>query len=155
MDFRFSALDVDQFSHLFGRNPDSLAKLGVQRMIADNNPGYPCRVSLRDAEIGENVLLLNFEHQPSPTPYRSSHAIFVREYAIQATPGRNEVPQMFRHRLLSVRAFDAAGMMLDADVVAGESLESLIVRLLANESADYLHVHNARPGCFAARVARC
>ncbi|MDH3431714.1 MAG: DUF1203 domain-containing protein, partial [Gammaproteobacteria bacterium] len=80
---------------------------------------------------------------------------FVREYAIQATPGRNEVPQMFRHRLLSVRAFDAAGMMLDADVVAGESLESLIVRLLANESADYLHVHNARPGCYAARVARC
>ena len=155
MDFQFSALSVDQFSHLFGQNEEALAKQGAERVIADGKPGYPCRVSLQDAEIGEKVLLLNFEHQPAPTPYRSSHAIYVREGANQATPGRNEVPEMFRHRLLSVRAFDASERIIDADVVDGERLESLIERMLENESTDYLHIHNAKRGCYAAKVERC
>lgn len=155
MDFQISALSVDQFSDLFGQDKETLAKQGVERVIVDGKPGYPCRVSLQDAEIGEKVLLLNFEHQPAPTPYRSSHAIYVRERAEQATPGRNEVPEMFRHRLLSVRAFDASGRIIDADVVDGECLESSIERMLENESTDYLHIHNAKLGCYAAKVQRC
>ena len=154
MDFQISALNIDQFCHLFGKNREALAKQGVHRLVVDNNPGYPCRVSLRDAEIGENVLLINYEHQSMPSPYRSSHAIFVRECASQAVPKRNEIPKMFRIRLLSVRAFDASGMMLDADVIDGERLETLIEKMLANEYAEYLHIHNARPGCYAARVDR-
>jgi hypothetical protein len=98
---------------------------------------------------------MNYEHQALPTPYRSSHAIFVREYATQATPGKNEVPEMFRHRLLSVRAFDGSGMIVNADVIEGVQLELLIARLLADDSTDYLHVHNAKLGCYAARVERC
>ncbi len=154
MRFQISALNVDQFSHLFGQDRESLARLGVQRMVVDNDPGFPCRVSLRDAEIGETVLLMHYEHQPMPTPFRSSHAIMVREWASQATPDRNEVPEMFRHRLLSVRAFDASGMMIDADVVDGERLESLIEHLLENGSTENLHIHNAKLGCYAALVER-
>ncbi len=89
-----------------------------------------------------------------PTPFRSSHAIFVREWATQAIPHRNEVPKMFRHRLLSVRAFDASGMMIDADVIDGERLESLIEHMLANKSTDNLHIHNAKLGCYTALVER-
>jgi hypothetical protein len=155
VDFQVFALDVDQFSHLFGQDQEVLASQGVHRMIAANNPGFPCRVSLRDAAVGENVLLMNYEHQALPTPYRSSHAIFVREYATQATPGKNEVPEMFRHRLLSVRAFDGSGMIVNADVIEGVQLELLTSRLLADDSTDYLHVHNAKLGCYAARVERC
>ncbi len=154
MGFQISALNVDQFSHLFGQDQERLAKQGVQRIVVDNNPGFPCRVSLLDAEVGENVLLMNYEHQPMPTPFRSSHAIFVREWASQAIPDRNEVPEMFRCRLLSVRAFDASGMMIDADVIDGEHLESLIEHLLANKSTDNLHIHNAKLGCYAALVER-
>ena len=154
MDFQISALNIEQFSHLFGQDRAILAKQGVQRIVADNSPGYPCRVSMRDAEVGENVLLLNYEHQPAPTAFRSSHAIFVRESASQAKLDRNEVPNMFRHRLLSVRAFDFSGMMIDADVIDGEHLESLIERMLANESVDYLHVHNAKLGCYVGLVKR-
>jgi hypothetical protein len=154
MGFQISALNIDQFSHLFGQDREALARQGVQRMVADNKPGFPCRVSLLDAEVGENVLLMNYEHQPMPTPFRSSHAIFVRECASQAIPGRNEVPEMFRHRLLSVRAFDASGMMIDADVIDGERLESMIEHMLANKSADNLHIHNAKLGCYAALVKR-
>jgi len=154
MGFQISALNIDQFSHLFGQDREALARQGVQRMVADNKPGFPCRVSLLDAEVGENVLLMNYEHQPMPTPFRSSHAIFVRECASQAIPGRNEVPEMFRHRLLSVRAFDASGMMIDADVIDGERLESMIEHMLANKCADNLHIHNAKLGCYAALVKR-
>ena len=154
MSFQIFALDPDQFSHLFRQDDEVLARHGVLRKVADNNPGYPCRVSLQDAEVGETLLLLNFEHQPASTPYRSRHAIFVREGATRANPARNEVPEMFRHRLLSVRAFDAQGLMVEADVVDGTDLEYLITRLLDNSSTDYLHIHNARLGCYAARVER-
>lgn len=154
MGFNISALDVNEFSHLFGLDDEALLQQGIRRMIVDNKPGYPCRVSLQDADVGETVLLMNYEHQPAPTPYRSSHAIFVREWASQAVPERNEVPEMLRQRLLSVRAFDDAGMMTDADVIEGVRLESMIKRMLASESTAYLHIHNAKLGCYAARVDR-
>lgn len=154
MHFRISALDVDQFSHLFGQDRATLAGYGVQRVVVGSNPGFPCRVSLRDAEIGETVLLMNYEHQPKLTPFRSSHAIFVREWADQARPKRNEVPEMFRRRLLSVRAFDASGMMIDADVTEGGHLESLIEHLLGDKSSENLHIHNARLGCYLGLVER-
>jgi len=154
MDFQVSALDVEKFTHLFGQDTETLLKQGIQRAVVDSSPGYPCRVSLLDAAVGETVLLMNYEHQPAASPFRSSHAIFVRERAVQARPVKNEIPTMLRHRILSVRAFDAAGMIIDADVIDGEGLESLIERMLANESAEYLHVHNARLGCYMALVER-
>ena len=154
MDFQISALNIDQFSHLFGQDLETLSKQGVQRVIVDSNPGFPCRVSLQDAEVGETVLLVNYEHQPKPTPFRSSHAIYVREGAKQAKPAKNQVPKMFRHRLLSVRAFDDCGMMVEAEVIDGECLETLIKQMLAYESIEYLHIHNAKPGCYDALVER-
>jgi len=144
MGFQISALEVDQFSHLFGQDEEELARQGVRRMVVDDKPGVPCRVSLQDVEVGEQVLLVNFEHHSMPTPFRASHAIFIQEWASTA----------IRSRLLSVRAFDSAGMMIDADVIDGESLESLIERMLENEPVEYLHIHNARPGCYVGLVER-
>lgn len=154
MDLQIRALNVDQFSHLFGADSETLSSLGVERVVADSSPGFPCRVSLTDAELGESVLLLNYEHQPASSPYRSSHAIYIREWATEAKLGKNEVPEQLRQRLLSVRAFDCSGMMIDADVVDGHQLEPLVARMFANESVSYLHLHNAKPGCYAALVER-
>jgi len=152
--FQILALNIDQFSRLFGLNDEALEQQGIQRKVVDSNPGIPCRVSLQDAEVGETVLLMNYEHQPMPTPFRASHAIFVREFATEANLERNEIPAMFRHRLLSVRAFDNEGMMIDADVVKGDCLEPLIEQMFASESAKYLHIHNAKLGCYVALVER-
>jgi hypothetical protein len=91
---------------------------------------------------------------PAKTPYRASHAIFVREGAAETASFVDEVPASLRARLLSVRAFDARGMLLGADVVDGAHLEVLVARLFAEEAAAYLHVHNAKAGCYAARVDR-
>ena len=154
MRFQISALGIDQFSHLFGQDGEVLAQSGVQRVIADDCPGYPCRVSLQDAAIGESLLLMNYEHQSAASPYRSSHAIYVREFASQARPGKNEIPESLRIRLLSVRSFDDSGMMLEADVIDGRQLECLIEQLFDDDTVEYLHIHSARRGCFAARVER-
>jgi hypothetical protein len=154
MNFRISGLPAAQFTSLFGLPDSILAERGVVRRIADHRPGYPCRVSLRDADVGEAVLLLNYEHLPVNSPYRASHAIYVREYALEARPSANEVPEVLQTRLLSVRGFDDDGMMLDADVVEGTKLPSIINRYFENRQISYLHIHNAKPGCFAARVDR-
>ncbi|RZL98773.1 MAG: DUF1203 domain-containing protein [Sphingomonas sp.] len=154
MSFVIAGLDPAPFAPLFGLSDAALAERQIVRMIADAKPGFPCRVTLEDAEPGEAVLLLNHEHLPVATPYRSAHAIFVREGARQAARCVGVVPESLARRLLSVRAFDGAGMMTDADVIDGTELEPLIARLFADRAVAYLHVHNARRGCFAARVDR-
>lgn len=154
MKFRISGLSAEPFQHLFGQSDEALAAQGVQRLMADRKPGFPCRVSLRDAQPGESVLLLNYEHQPADMPYRSSHAIFVREGATEARPAIDEVPEALRLRVLSVRAFDEDAMMVDADVVDGRALEPVIDRMLARSEVAWLHLHNAKPGCYATRVDR-
>jgi hypothetical protein len=154
MTFQISALPSAPFAPLFALSDEALAAKGGVRRVADRAPGFPCRVSLRDAAPGETVLLVHYEHHPVRSPFRASHAIYVREGAAQAHPEPGEVPEMLRSRLLSVRAFDGAGMLVDADVVEGRALDAAIERLLGAAQADYLHVHFARPGCFAVRVDR-
>jgi hypothetical protein len=56
--------------------------------------------------------------------------------------------------LISLRAFDASNMMVDADVVQGAELEPLIQRFLALPEVAFLQAHHARRGCYAARIER-
>jgi hypothetical protein len=154
MSFQISGLPVAPFAPLFGLSDAQLAARAAVRRTADTFPGFPCRVSLRDAEPGETLLLLNYEHLAVATPYRSRYAILVREHAEEAKVAVDAVPEVLRRRLLSLRAFNAQGMLLDADVVDGREVEPIIRRMLEQREVEYLHVHNAKPGCFAARVDR-
>jgi hypothetical protein len=123
-------------------------------MTVDESPGYPCRVSLEDASVGEQVILTPFVHHNVDSPYRSSGPVFVREAAREAEPRENEIPELLRHRELSVRAYDQSGMMVDAAVVRGSKLEGYIHRSFESEEVGYLHIHNAGPGCFNCVVER-
>lgn len=154
MSFLITGLAAATFAPLFGLSDAALMARGVVRTVADRKPGFPCRVSLCDAEPGEILLLLNYEHLSVAGPYRSRHAIFVRENAAEARLEAGEIPEVLSSRLLSVRAFDQASMMVDADVVQGTELRPLLNRMLGQAAAAFLHVHNAKPGCFAARVDR-
>lgn len=154
MSYVITGLDPALFQRLYGLSDEALAAELVVRMTADSKPGFPCRVTLEDAEPGEVLLLLNYEHLPDASPYRSRHAIFVREGAETPALYIDEIPEQLATRLLSVRAFDRYAMMTNADVVEGNALEPLIETMFADPAVAYLHVHNARPGCFAARVDR-
>ena len=153
MSFRISGLPATQFADWFTLSKEELTARHAVRRIADKKPGFPCRVSLTDAEVGEEVLLINYEHLPVDSPYRASHAIYIR-VGEETCDAVDRVPAMLRSRLLSLRAYDASGMMTSADVVDGTELESGIGKLFSDERASYLHVHFARPGCYAARVDR-
>jgi Protein of unknown function (DUF1203) len=154
MSFRITGLDPAPFRRLYGLPVEELARLGVKRSVADAKPGFPDRIELRDAEPGESLLLLNYVHQPADTPYKASHAIFVREGAERAYEAVDETPECLRLRALSLRAFDASGLMVDADLADGRELEAAIERLLANPAAAYIHAHYAKRGCYAARIDR-
>lgn len=154
MHFRIQGLDPARFRPLFGADTATLAARGIERHVADVTPGYPDRIELRDAEPGESLLLLNYVHQEADTPYRASHAIYVLENARERYDRVDEVPDVLRRRLLSLRAFDATHHLVDADVIDGREAEATLLRLLANPRVDYLHAHYAKPGCFAARVDR-
>jgi len=155
MSFIVSGLPLEPFRPLFGLSDEALAELGVVRRTVDSEVGFPCRVTLEDAKPGETVLLLNYEHQAADTPFRASHAIFISETAQEIPRAVDEVPGALRARqAISLRAFDDAGMMLEAEVTPGADLEPAIERLLAIPGTAYLHAHNAGWGCYAARIDR-
>jgi hypothetical protein len=153
-DFLFVPLRGEQFAAFFSLSDEELARAGVRRVKVSEKPGFPCRVSLEDVEVGETVLAIPFVHHDVTSPYRAAGPIFVREGAKPAAPAVNEIPIMLHHRLLSLRAYDDTATMIDADVVQGSELEESIRKFFGNDRARYLHVHNARPGCFNCRVDR-
>lgn len=152
MSFQIHGLAPEKFAPFFALSADELKAVGGVYMIAKGDSGFPCRVCLEDAKPDEKVILIHYEHQSADTPYRASAAIFIRQNATQATLDKNEVPEQFRTRIISGRAFDEKGMMVDADVCDGKNLESMIEQLLGLPSVSYLQLHYAKHGCFAARV---
>ncbi|MBL8698230.1 MAG: DUF1203 domain-containing protein [Alphaproteobacteria bacterium] len=154
MEFRITGLAAEPFAALYGLSDGELAQRGVRRYRVDQKPGFPDRVTLRDVEIGEHVLLLNHVSQPADSPYRATHAIFVHEGARETYDRANEIPDVMRTRLLSLRGFDTTGMMLDAEIVEGAAIEPVIAQLFANPAIAYIHVHFARRGCYAGRIDR-
>ena len=100
------------------------------------------------------MILFNYAHQPEDSPYRATHAVFVREHAEQAELSINEVPEVIRSRLMSLRFFDEHHMMIDADVVEGPGVAEALSRAFDKDEIAYVHLHNAKPGCFAASAFR-
>lgn len=153
--FRLTALSPEPFRPLFDHGDDELAAIGARRVVATHTPGFPCRVSLVDAEPGEELLLLPYEHHAVDSPYRASGPIYVRRAATErCTLDAGELPPYVTRRLISLRAYSAQGMMLSADVVEGATLDVALERHFADEDVAYIHLHNAKPGCFSCEVVR-
>jgi hypothetical protein len=154
MSFIVTGLPVEHFQPLFGLDDAALAERNIVRRIVGPGDRAPCRITLEDATEGESVLLLNYEHQGAASPYRSSYAIYVTEGAAETRQLVDELPGVFRNRPLALRAFDVDGMLIDAELTDYDGVRDAIERELAAPEVAYLHVHNARPGCYAARIDR-
>jgi hypothetical protein len=154
MTYRISGLEPSQFAHLVGLSDEELERHGAVRMTANGQPGFPCRIQLDDAKAGETLLLVNHVSHDGDNPYRASHAIFVSESALEAAVYHGEIPPALDRRILSLRAFDRDGMMVDAALVQPGEADPAIRRLLADEATDHVDAHTAIRGCFMARVER-
>ena len=152
MSFRIHGLAAAQFAPLFALDDAQLAERSMRAVVADAPRSAPCRISLEDAALGERLILLPFAHHVAHSPYRASGPIFVRE-DVETFDRVDELPPVFDGRLLSVRAYDAQGLMTDADVVESDP-RALFEKFFADPAVDHLHVHYARRGCYSCRVER-
>ncbi len=152
--FQIVGLSPAPFETLFALAHDELAARGIRRVRAAADAGYPCRISLQDANAGDELLLLPFEHQPANSPYRASGPIYVRVGARQRTMAVGAVPESVRRRQISLRAYDGDDMIVDAEVCDGEAVGAEIERLLGDPVVRYLHLHNAKRGCYSCLVRR-
>lgn len=149
--FQFSGLPAEPFAGLFSLDAAALARRRMRRITVPG-PGHLCRVSLEDVPVGQDLLLLGYEHHAADTPYRAAGPIFVGEGARRARLAPGQVPAAMRDNIYSIRAYSAKGDIVDAEVSRGRDLEVPILRLLGVPGAAWLHVHHARYGCYACRV---
>lgn len=152
--YQLIGLDPSPFMPLFALPDAALRERGARRVLATSEHGFPCRVSLQDARIGEELLLLPHVHQPAASPYRASGPIYVRRDAARGRLPTGTVNDYVTRRLLSVRAYDREHMMCAAEVVEGSSIQGTLARLFDSSETAYVHLHNAKHGCFFCHVAR-
>ena len=154
MSYIVKGIDPAPYRSLFGLPDEELSQRGVVRMTVNEKPSFPCRVSLTDRDIGENVLLLNHVSHDVANPYRASHAIFVTEGAEARAEYIDRVPPVFEARVLSLRGFDKDGMMAEAVLTQPGEADAGIRKLFANPEIETIHAHNATRGCFSAKIER-
>lgn len=153
MTYRIAGLDPNAFAPLFALSDDQLAAHNARRVVAQADRGFPCRISLRDAAAGEELILLHHTSHDVSTPYRSSYAIFVGK-DVETAEFIDSLPPVFEGRPIAMRGFDSAGMLRDARLALPGEAEDRILGLFANPDIAYIDAHNAAHGCFAARVER-
>lgn len=153
MSFRITGLDPAEFRPLFDLDDRSLAARHMLRATAQGSHAEPCRVSLDDADPGDELILLSYEHQPAASPYRSASPIFVRAGA-ERFDSVDSIPPAVARRPISARGYDADGMMLEGELLDGAQCAPLIERWFENPAIEVIHLHYARRGCFAAAVTR-
>ena len=154
MAYRIEGLSPAPFQPLFGLSDEELAARGALRAVADGRRAFPCRITLDDAGAGETLILLNHVSQEAPTPYRASHAIYVREGASEPARYVDETPPVFDGRTLSLRGFDAEGMMQGGLLALPGEADARIREMFEQPGIVSIHAHNAARGCFSARIER-
>ncbi|HEU0098249.1 MAG TPA: DUF1203 domain-containing protein [Allosphingosinicella sp.] len=154
MTYRIEGLERDAYAGLLGLGDAELAERSARRVTANSKPGFPCRVTLEDAEPGESLILFNHVSHDVPTPFRSAYAVYVRETAAEPACYVDEPPPVFAGRALGLRGFDAEGMLRGALLALPGEADLKIRALFERAEIATIHAHNAAAGCFAAKIVR-
>lgn len=125
-------------------------------VIAMQREAAPCRHCLGNGAAEETMLLGSYDLPAPRGVYWTPSPIFVhaRDCALFTETG--VIAPIVRGRLVSVRAYDAAGMCLYdlGDVCDGDKVEPLLFRALADDRTATVNIHTARPGCLLCAVER-
>lgn len=152
--FQIVGIDHVPFQDLFDLTDEQLAQRAMKRYFAEEHPGFPCRISLEDAQVGEEMLLLSNAHQPATSPYRASGPIFIKRGVEQRKLSLGEVPSYVTKRLMSVRAYDSKDNIVEASVCDGIAVGDELTKYFRSSDVAYIHLHNAKRGCFSCQVNR-
>jgi len=154
INFQIKAIEDIQVEKIFKMSGDELTQINAKRIFVDEYPGFPCRVSLEDAQVGETIIALTYMHHAVNSPYRSSGPIFIRDEVVTVHLKVNEIPSVLHNCFLSLRAYNSKNMMIDALTTKANNVKENIRQLLSNDNIEYIHIHNANPGCFSCCVER-
>ena len=154
MSFIIQGLHPALFGSVSNQMQATFNNAPVEHHEVTQSPGYPCRITLDDAKVGETVLLLSYEHQDAASPYAQSGPIFITEGVIDPATYVDEIPPALARRTLSLRAYDGAGSMVDAVIAEGALAKGEIERMFRDAAVIRIDAHNATRGCFAAHVFR-
>lgn len=154
MTFRITGIDPAPWWHLTQLSDDELPAHNARRMIANSKPGFPCRMTLEDAEPGESLLLVGHRIERPGSPYQFEYAIFLREQADAAAIYDDRVPPVIETRRVAMRGFDESGLVAQVELAEPGDGEQVIRAMLEDSTIAYIDVHNVIAGCFAARVER-
>lgn len=153
MTYRIQGLDPAPFRPLFQMNDDALHEQRARRVTAAG-PGFPCRVSLEEARDGEQLILVNHVSHDVDTPFRATHAIYVREDAVATPLYEDALPPVLDTRRISLRAFDREGMLVDGAVVEPGEGDAAVRAFFDRSDVAEIHAHTSAYGCFLARIER-
>ena len=153
MTYRIQGLAPEPFQPLFRMSDEELRERRAVRVTASGS-GEPCRVSLEDAAAGEQLILVNHVSQAAETPFRATHAIYVREAAEAAPAYEDALPPMLDKRNISLRAFGRDGMMVQAVLASAGEGDAAIRSLLQRPEVAEIHAHTQALGCFLAKIER-
>ncbi len=154
MAYRVQGLSPEPFQELFTLTEAQLERRNARRVTATSKPGFPCRVTLEDAEPGESLILLHHVSHDVDTPFRAAYAIYVREGATEPATFVDTLPPVFEGRTLSLRGFGEDGMLKGGLLAAPGEIDTKIRALFGQPEIAVIHAHNAVYGCFAAAILR-
>ena len=154
MTYSIKGLNPQDFTPFFALSDAALRGHRARRVTATANRGFPCRVSLRDANEGDSLLLIHHVNHDVDTPFRNAYAIYIRADAHEPGYFVDEVPPVMESRTMALRGYSSTGLLEEADIAIPGQADETIRHMLENTQIAYIDAHNAAPGCFAARVTR-
>ena len=155
MSFRAVGLPLSPFEPLFALGDAELAARGMRRMIVDEKPGFPCRVTLEDAEPGERADPAAVRAPARPFALsRLGPDLRARGRARAVRRGRRRAAgpartAAVRCAAMTARTASSRPMSSTATMRSRRSRGSSHATM-----SRYIHVHNAKRGCFACRIER-
>ncbi len=129
-------------------------EFGNKLTVSENTTsGNPCRHCVRLTLPGERMILFAYRPFDTRGPYAEIGPVFVHAQACEAYDCR-EFPADFLARPLTLRAYDAAGSIVHAEVAPPHGSSVVLGRLFAVESVEFVHARNPSWGCYDFRIER-
>ena len=118
--------------------------------------GYgPCRLCLRDFEIGvDRRLLFTLDPFYGVEPFPLPGPVFIHESDCDRYPEYAGFPENLLAHDLTLVAYGRGRVQLDEERVTGAAVETTLDRFLARPDVDYVHVRDTPAGCYDLRVER-
>ena len=129
----------------------------LRRRSRGPDSSCPCRHCLQYATEGQVVLLGSYNLARPIGVYWTPSPIFVHADSCPHYERINDIPEIVRGSLVSVRAYDAEDQCLYdlGHVSDGTEVDAPLRRALDDPRTAFVNIHTAKPGCMLCWVERC